>query len=513
MTRTTWRGALRCVNLAAMVDAASTAAALAPETTVEVDLRHGWGSTGLKQYSGIIREEFLPELEGRRAIEVYKEMGDNDYASSTILYTIDKLCRRVSWRADPASSAWFDREAAEFLEGNLDDMEDTWTDTVSEFLSMLQYGWSLHSMVFKRRMGYWGGGHDASRNSRFSDGRVGLLGLPIRAQDTITRWDMDTRGRILGAVQLAPPLWRDVYLDMNRCLLMRTTKHKNNPEGRSILRGAYRPWYMKRGIENIEAVGVERNAAGLPMAFVPPNILKPKTAADREIFAAVRRLVTGVRQDSEGGLIFPMVRDASGNLVYDFKLLNSGGPGPDCDKIIQRYDHRITMSVLADFLLLGQGSGAQGSWAMHSDKTQLFAEAIGVYLDIIAETLNRQLVPLLFRMNTFRYSDYPRLVPGPVAKRDLKELGALLQALSAAGMPLFPNPALEAFIYKEADLPAPVDLEAPMSGEEEVQPQETITPETVTELNDPPQPSRSIGASGPDVDAQRRAAQVFPGRI
>jgi len=486
---------------------------IAPDTTVEVDLRSGWGATGLKQYSGIVREEFLPELEGKRALEVYKEMGDNDVTCSTILYTIDKLCRKVDWRVDPASSAGFDQEAADYLEENLHDMEDTWTDTVSEFLSMLQYGYSLHSMVFKRRMGYLGGEADPARNSKYSDGRVGILGMPIRSQDTIYRWDIDIRGRILGAIQIAPPLWRDVYLDMRKCVLFRTTKHKNNPEGRSILRGGYKSYYMKRGIENIEAVGVERDAAGLPIAYVPPNILKPRTPAEKEILAGVKKVATGVRQDSEAAVIFPRVKDEKGNDLYEFKLLTSGGGKMfDTDKIIQRYDQRIAMSVLADFLLLGQGAGAQGSWAMHSDKTQLFAEAIGVYLDIIAETLNRTLVPLLFRMNTFRCSDYPRLTPGPVAKRDLAELGTLLQSLSAAGMPLFPNPGLEAFLYKEMDLPAPVDLEAPLSGDADVQPRDSITPQEVTELNDPPQPGgRTLGASGPDMDAQRRAMQVFPG--
>jgi len=265
-----------------MADAAS----IIPDNTVEVDLRTGWGATGLKQYSGLVREEFLPELEGKDGLDVYKEMGDNDPTASTILYLIDKLCRKVSWRSEPASSAGFDQEAADYLDSCREDMEDTWTDTVSEFLSMLQYGFSLHSMVFKRRMGYLGMAADPARNSRYKDGRVGILGLPIRAQDTIYRWDIDERGRILGAFQIAPPYYRTVRLDMAKCLLMRTTKHKNNPEGRSILRGAYRPWYMKRGHENIEAVGVERDAAGIPIAYVPEHVLLARLPAIRRFWPA-----------------------------------------------------------------------------------------------------------------------------------------------------------------------------------------------------------------------------------
>ena len=35
----------------------------------------------------------------------------------------------------------------------MDDMQSTWTDTVSEILSFLTYGWSYHEIVYKRRSG------------------------------------------------------------------------------------------------------------------------------------------------------------------------------------------------------------------------------------------------------------------------------------------------------------------------------------------------------------------------
>src|SRR5260221_7623332 len=36
-----------------------------------------FGSYGLRQWSGWIREEFLPQLVGREAARVYREMADN----------------------------------------------------------------------------------------------------------------------------------------------------------------------------------------------------------------------------------------------------------------------------------------------------------------------------------------------------------------------------------------------------------------------------------------------------
>jgi hypothetical protein len=127
----------------------------------------------------------------------------------------------------------------------------------------------------------------------------------------------------------------------------------------------------------------------------------------------------------------------------------------DTDKIIQRYDQRIAMSMMADFMLLG--SNGQGSWAMHSDKTKLFAMAIGAFLDIIAENFNRFAIPRLFALNDLVISDFPKIVHGDVESTDLGELGTYIGALSSAGMQLFPNKKLEDHLLKLGNLPEALD--------------------------------------------------------
>ena len=54
--------------------------------------------------------------------------------------------------------------------------------------------------------------------------------------------------------------------------------------------------------------------------------------------------------------------------LFDFQLMSSGGARQfDTNAIIQRYEQRILMSVLADFILVGHQ--AQGSYALHTDKS------------------------------------------------------------------------------------------------------------------------------------------------
>lgn len=111
------------------------------------------GRIGQRRYGGTIYEEFLHELRGTRGIEVYREMSENDDVVGAILFAIEMLVRQCDWNVEPGGDTAKDKEAAEFVESCMHDMQDTWTDTISEILSFLTYGWSFHEIVYKRRIG------------------------------------------------------------------------------------------------------------------------------------------------------------------------------------------------------------------------------------------------------------------------------------------------------------------------------------------------------------------------
>lgn len=412
------------------------------------------GATGLRRFSGFIYEEFLQELTGWRGVQVYKEMSQNDSTIKGVLYAIDKIIRQVPWMIKPASEEHQDKEAADFLESCMDDMDNPWIETIAEILSMLIYGYSVHEIVYKRRCG---DGFDPTMRSKYSDGRIGWRGFPIRSQDTIYRWQFDDHGGIQGVEQLAPPHYYHVTIPVEKFLLFRTTVHKNNPEGESILRGAYRSWYMKKNIENIEAIGIERDLAGLPCAYVPSQILSQNaSAAEKALLGAIKNMVTNVRRDEQEGLVLPMEYDVSGKPLYDFKLLSTGGSRQmDVDKVINRYDQRIAMTCLADFLLIGHKN--TGSKALVGDRTELFVQSLSAFLDMICEVLNRFAVPRLFGLNDFEISDFPKFAHGDIESVDLESLSNYIKNLTASGMPMFPNLELEKYLMKVAHLPEPLD--------------------------------------------------------
>jgi hypothetical protein len=412
------------------------------------------GASGLRRFSGFIYEEFLQELTGWKGAQVYKEMSTNDATVKGILYAIDKIIRKVPWNAHPASSHPADKEAAEFLESCMNDMDVPWIETIAEILSMLTYGYSVHEIVYKRRCG---DGFDPTMRSKYSDGRIGWRGIPIRSQDTIYRWQFDDHGGIQGVEQLAPPHYYHVTIPTEKMLLFRTTVHKNNPEGESILRGAYRAWYMKKNIENIEAIGIERDLAGLPCAYVPAELLSVNASdAEKSLLAAIKNMVVNVRRDEQEGLVLPMQYDINGKPLYEFKLLSTGGSRQmDVDKVINRYDQRIAMTCLADFLLIGHQN--VGSFSLVSDRRELFASSLGAFLNIIAEVFNRFAIPRLFKLNDFEITDYPKLVHGDIESVDLEKLVKYITGLAQSGMPLFPDEELEKYLRKVGHLPEPVN--------------------------------------------------------
>lgn len=403
------------------------------------------GRLGQKRYGGFFYEEFLKELQGRKGIEVYREMSENDDVIGAILFAIEMLIRQAAWDVQPGGDSQKDREAADFILGCMDDMQDTWTDTISEILSFLTFGWSAHEIVYKRRCGR---SRDPRLRSKYDDGLIGWQKLPIRSQDTLYEWRYDNQDNLISMVQMPPPDFGLIEIPAEKLLLFRTKSRKGNPEGRSILRNAYRDWYFKRRIQEIEGIGIERDLAGFPVLTAPEgiNIWDEDDPDMCAIRAAADKIVQNIRRDSLEGLVIPT--------GWKLELLSTGGRRQfDTNGIIERYDTRMAMTVLADFVFLGHQES--GSWALSSDKTELFAMAIGAYLDIVCEVFNNQGIPQLIDLNGEHFAgitDYPQLTHGDIENPDLEALGAFLNNVTGAGI-LIPDEGVEDYVREVSGLP------------------------------------------------------------
>ncbi len=411
------------------------------------------GQTGLNAFNGQVFEDFLDKLKSfDQARKVWVEMRDNSATVGAVLFAIEMLIRQVKWTTEPGDPSPQGQEKADYLASIMVDMSQTWEETIAEILSMLPFGFSYHEIVFKIRRGPEE--KDSKFHSRFTDHLYGIRKLPIRAQDTLDRWEFDDEGGILGMWQNPPPDFNDIFIPIERALLFRPKAHKNNPEGRSVLRNAVRPWFFKKRIQEIEGIGIERDLAGLPIAYAPESWFDPDASAPmKSLLERTIKIVTNIRRDEQEGIVIPSIFDDEGNRIFDIKLLTSGGSRQiDTNPIVIRYKQEIATTMMADFLLLGQQS--VGSYALADSKTDIFATAIGAWLETIEQTLNRILVPRLWSANGWPQENLPQFRHGDIETPNLAELGTYISALSGAGMTLFPDDLLENRLRQAANLPA-----------------------------------------------------------
>lgn len=422
------------------------------------------GDTGLKRFTGMVTEEFLLEMQGAAGIKLLTEMRDNHPVIGAFMHAILMLVRGVDWTVESPTSRPKDMEAADFISSCIDDMSFSWQDTIAEILTMLTYGFSFHEICYKVRKGTKQ--TNPLYRSRYDDGLIGWDGFPIRSQESLYRWEMDANGMVLGMHQIilssdfADPRGFQRFIPMEKGVLFRTTSFKNNPHGRSVLRNAVVPYLRQKKIEEIECIGLERDLAGLPVAWIPAKVMGPNADANEQaVYQNFKTLVQSIRRDKMEGIVMPSdcyvdpkTGGISGQKMYDLTLLSTGGQRQfDTNAIVGRYDQKIAMTVLADFLMIGhQQTGGQ---AVAGNKMEMFVNALEAFLGIITEEFNRGPIPKLLALNGYDTVETPMLTHTDISEQTLTEIADYISKLAASGMPMFPDPALEDNLRSRANLP------------------------------------------------------------
>lgn len=446
------------------------------------------GQTGLKHAAGYVFEEFLVRLRGINGVRLYREMADNSSIIGAALNVIELLVRQVEWRWEPADESTEAAVEVEFMEGAIDDMSITFSDFICEALSMLIYGWAYFETIYKLRKGQT---KDPTTRSKFDDGKWGWRKHEIRAQDTLSRWVFDEDGGINGMVQLDQYAGSGpVFLPIEKSLLFRTKVSKGNPEGRSALRSGVLCWHQLKRIEEFEGIGVERDLGGMPIMEVPPELLVPNpSTAHAGLKRELEKFVTQVRVDERyGGLVPSEVKPDGSASQFRFKLLGgAGGRRINTDPIVKRKESRLLMLFLSQFLMMGMDR--VGALALSSNMTDLFATAIGTYMDQFAGVFNRFGVRRLQALNGRPQELDPVLVHGDIEGPNLDELGKFLVSLATAGIDVT-DPKIRRKLLEGANLPTDIEDDAPRDGD----------PDAADPLDAGPRPSLDDDVTDDDED-------------
>lgn len=410
------------------------------------------GVSGLERYSGIIGEEWLNELgDLYKSNKIYKEMRDNEPLLGAILFAAEMYVRRVKWYVKEGGISDKAMKKADFLESCMQDFTDqNWNDIISEALSFLPFGWSVAEKVFKLRK---------EGKSKFPDGKVGWARWGFRAQETLFEWKYDNNSKLIGLTQCDPVNMHYIDIPIKKLLLFRTKVYKDNPQGRSIFRTAFKPWWFKKHLEEFEAIGLEHNAVGVVVGWVPKSVLTDSTQA--ALKTNFGNAITKIQTGKGAAILLPLEYDANKNKKYDITLLQGSSKSSEIAQIgatIERYEMRMLQSCLYEISMIGTKGG--GSYALAENKSNSFVLALSTLLEIIKSVINDNAVNELFKINGDDMTELPTIEFMPIVKADLKEVGEYLKNLAASGATIWPNRALSKFLMEIANMPIQTDDEA-----------------------------------------------------
>ncbi|WP_278939111.1 phage portal protein family protein [Pseudomonas helleri] len=430
------------------------------------------GHSGLNVINGRIYEESRRELRWPEAGRTFAIMSQ-DATIKAALLLFEMMVSRVEWTTNVESESSAALKAkAQFLKECMEDMDHTWASFIKEVTSAFTYGFCVNEKVYRRRL--------VENGSKYNDGKIGIKRLPVRAQESISKWLYTADGRdLIGLEQNVAALQgggryagllsggkTEITIPRKKFMLFRTDPVRDNPEGNSPLKGCYFAWKYRTTIEEQEAIGVTRDMNGMPTLYIPPRYMSEDASpSERAIYDYYKRIIRNIQMNEQSGMILPQAFDPeSRQPLFKFELTSTQGSKMyDTDAIIKRWDNKILMVLFADMLKMGQDQ--VGSYSLAGAKTNIMTMAIEARLKEIQDVLNFDLVPQLFALNGFDPSEeLPRFEYGELAPIDLEEFAkAAQQVLSVGGMEVdreFMNHSRRAFKLKPKPDDEPVDREA-----------------------------------------------------
>jgi len=111
-----------------------------------------------------------------------------------------------------------------------------------------------------------------------------------------------------------PPSYQRATIPLEKGLLFRTSTHKGNPEGRSILGLHTSPIYLQETPSRfIEGIGIERDPSPcLPYrmgSLLPRSSERAHQPPERQVLEQIKRIITNIRRDEQEGIVFPLAYD------------------------------------------------------------------------------------------------------------------------------------------------------------------------------------------------------------
>lgn len=425
------------------------------------------GSDGVVSYGGFLASgERNPRLRGQNKWLAHSNAINTAIVATGVRY-FTNLLAGTEWNAEPAEGRGRtgDRAADAVTQGLLKaQMPRPWQTVVRKSAMFRIHGFSLHEWMTKKR----------------SDGLIVFADIQHRPQSTIWRWDKpDERGPWLGVEQQTQSGNRYV-IPRSRLFYCFDDTLTDQPDGIGLMRHVIELVEKLTILQQLEGFGFETDLRGMPIGRAPLEELRAASGAvagSKEERAFMDERTANLRGKLENIIKSPdklqwLLLDSSAyhgadpNVIsgiqkWAYELLR-GDPGglPDVDRAINRLQMEIARVLGIEFAMMG---GQGGAYAMHEDKTSMFATNLATTLTEIAAFATNDLARVLTAFNGFDpETDTPTLRAEPVSTDAIEMVCRSLQSMAAAG--LAGNDPARNVLRRRMNLPPEPEMSPEMMG-------------------------------------------------
>lgn len=380
-----------------------------------------FGDSGVQILHGIITsDEYNHNLRGRQLMRTIEEMRRGDATIQAGLKAVKHPIIAAEWYVTPGGDTSEDLAAAEVIDYQFTEALN-WKYTLSEILTMLDFGFSVFELVF------------GVRNINGTD-RIVVTKAALRKQTTIERWTQEDGEP--GIVQRRGD-GKAVSIPLEKLMAFTHQQEGDNIEGVSLLRSSYQDWYFKKTLNKINAIKHERQALGVVKIKHPVNATDAMKTAARNAAQNIRANEQAYIEEPEGWTIEFM--DMMANTTAD------------PTESIAYHDRQILKNMAVQYLDIG-AQGSSGSYSASGDQRRLLELQDKAIAEQIAAKINESIVKLVCDLN-FNLSDYPKWTVGKIGDENIVELSEAVAKFSTAKF-LNPTEQDEEHIRKLIRFPA-----------------------------------------------------------
>ena len=414
-------------------------AALQPDDGVSVprmSLRES-GFIALKTTNGYIIQAPTRVFRYPEMLAVVDEMRNNPtIAACMTAYRV--LMSRAEWYIEsPVGATPEQIERGKFVQSCMDDMDDSWSSTVSNWFDYMEYGSHVSEKVFRRRL--------YKNGSSYNDGLVGIKKIAPRSRSSIQRWVFSDDGRdLLGVEQTLRYMDKAykftaeldergfIFIPREKFMLFTCDNSLHNPEGSSILAKVYLAFKQLTLLQDQELLSVAKGIQGVLKITAPPKYFDPNASdADKAVLSGYQSIINNYNAGTQRGLLVPAMSDDQGKPMFTYDLMEAKGQQQNVGATISRLQGDILSGLSCDVIKMGAESS--GSFSLSDGSTNILSLAVSHRLNEIADVLNQDLVRDIYSKNGWEQINLPKFKYRDISPASMEETSKFIQRVASAG--------------------------------------------------------------------------------